>query len=116
MKKTVIAMILFSFTMVGTLTYIGLKFEESVEEYNVLENDMEEAALIYMDVQKLDLGVGETYEVSINTLYEDKLLETTTVNDDECEGYVIIKKDFSKYECDAYIKCEDYTTADYKKE
>ena len=41
-------------------------------------------------------------------------LSTNKVKEDTCDGYVTVKKMGSEYQYDAYIKCKNYTTVDYK--
>ena len=114
MKKTVIAMILFSLIMVGTLTFVGFKFQDSIKEYRNLEGDIEESGQFYVELKDLKLKVGETYRVNLKTLLEEKMLKTLEVGEDLCDGYLIIKKNISDYDYNAYIKCEEYTTVDYE--
>lgn len=114
MKKTVILMVVFSFIMVGTLTYIGIRYEESVKEYNALESDIEEGAQIYLELNEIELSVGENYKIKAETLLNENYIETMSIDDEECIGYANIKRNLTDYEYQAYIKCEDYTTVDYQ--
>lgn len=100
--------------LVGTLTYIGIKFEEKVKDYQILESDIEESAQIYMEVNKLELEYKEMVKIKTSKLLEDGILKSTSVNDDECSGYVVIRKKLKGFSYDAYIKCENYTTVDYE--
>ena len=54
------------------------------------------------------------FTIKDKELEENNLLPTMSINDDECKGYVLVKKAYDNYEYDAYIKCKNYTTVDYQ--
>lgn len=114
MKKMIIIWIIMAFAMVGTLTYIGFKFEEKVKDYQALENDIIESAQIYMELNDLDLDLGESLKLKTSKLIEDGYLKGTDVDEDTCDGYVVVKKGIKDFEYNAFIKCENYTTVDYE--
>ena len=114
MKKMIIIWVVIAVMLVGTLTFIGLQFQESVKFYRAYENDIVESAQIYMQVKDIDLDVKETKRIDINELITEKYLETNQVEEDTCAGYIIVEKTYTGYEYFPYIKCEDYTTTDYE--
>lgn len=114
MKKMIIIWIIMASVLVGTLTYIGLKFEEKVKDYQILESDIEESAQIYMQVNELELKYKENVKIKTSKLLEEGILKNMTVGDDECSGYVVITKELKGFSYNAYIKCENYTTLDYE--
>ena len=75
---------------------------------------MTEAASIYITVNKIKLKLGDKLTIKDKELEENNLLPTMSINDDECKGYVLVKKAYDNYEYDAYIKCKNYTTVDYQ--
>lgn len=115
MKKMMITWILLAISLVGTLTYIGLRFQNSVKKYRVLESDLVEAADAYVQVSNIVLNAGESIKIETKKLIDADCLITAEVSDDICTGYVMVKKDFNKYDYKAYIKCENYETLDYEK-
>lgn len=114
MKKMIIIWVIMALTLVGTLTYIGFKFEEQVKDYQILENDIIESAQIYIEINDIKLDYGESIKVKTSKLIEEKCLKSTEVDEDECTGYVVIKKNLKELEYNAYIKCDNYTTIDYE--
>ena len=115
MKKMMIIWGILAISLVATLTYIGLKFEDSVKEYKILENDMIEAADAYMQLSDIILNPGESIKISSDKLMELSVATSMEVKDDFCVGYVLVEKDFNKNNYSAFIKCNEYTTLDYEK-
>lgn len=114
MKKMVIIWIIIAVMLVGTLTFVGLEFQNSIKEYRSYESDVVESAQIYMELNDVKLDASKTLKLDLNKLIEDKYLSTNMVGEDTCEGYVIIEKTFKGIEYYPYIKCEEYTTVDYE--
>ena len=48
MKKMVIIWVIIAVMLVGTLTFVGLEFQNSIKEYRSYESDVVESAQIYM--------------------------------------------------------------------
>ena len=114
MKKMIIIWVILAVGLVGTLTFIGLQFQEDIKEYRGYESDIKESAQIYMEINKPILDVGESLQIDTNKLIKENFLETKEVGEDICDGYVIITKKYDKLEYSSFIKCEDYTTDGYK--
>lgn len=110
MKKMTIAMFFLAFGLVGTLTFIGLQFQEDIKPYRSYENDLKESAQVYMDMNKPLLDVGESITLELTKLMEDKLITTDMVEEDKCTGHITIKKTFDGLEYIPYIECGDYKT------
>lgn len=113
MKKMVIAWVLLVGGLVGVLTYIGFSYEKSVSDYKSLEADMVEAADTYIKINNLNT-LGEENLIIKDTELQASNLINMKVDDDECNGYVEIKKNINKTEYKAYISCRDYETEGYK--
>ena len=114
MKKMIIIWVVIAVMLVGTLTFIGLQFQNSVKPYRAFEKDLIESAQIYMQVNKINLDVKEQKKLTIEQLINEKYLESNEVGEDTCTGYINIEKTYSDYEYYPFIKCEDYTTTDYE--
>ncbi len=110
MKKITIAMVFLAVCLVGTLTFIGLQFQEDIKPYRSYENDLVESAQVYMDMNKPLLDVGESITLELTKLIEDKLVTTDVVEEDKCTGHVTIKKTYNGIEYTPYIECGDYKT------
>lgn len=114
MKKMIAIWLFLALGLFGTLYFIGINFNKAYKDYRALEADMTEAASIYITVNKIKLKIGEKLTIKDKELKENNLLPTMNIEDDECKGYVLVKKTYDNYEYDAYIKCKNYTTVDYK--
>ena len=114
MKKMVVIWIIMSVTLVGALTFVGLQFQEDIKPYRSFESDLIESAQIYVEVNDIKLSNSESLKLDIEELITEKLLTSNEVNEDICEGHVIIKKNYKELEYFPYIKCEEYTTTDYE--
>ncbi|HOB25582.1 MAG TPA: hypothetical protein PKG93_00320 [Bacilli bacterium] len=110
MKKMTILMAIFAFVSVGLLTAIGLDTKYSLKAYHTLENDLVESAQMYIETNKLTVMTGESTQVSVDTMLNDGLLSSNSVNGDNCNGYVVIKHDLNGYDYLPYIKCNKYET------
>ena len=110
MKKLMIVWIFLALGLVGTLTFIGLQFQEDIKPYRSFESDLVESAQVYMDLNKPLLDVGESLKLDIAKLIEDKLINTNEVGEDICNGYVIVKKTYEGLEYEPFIQCEEYKT------
>ncbi len=75
---------------------------------------MVEASDFYLDINKIDLAVGEGIRLEGKQLIDAKLLSSMAVEEDECEGYVEIKRNITNYDYKAYIKCDSYETEGYE--
>ncbi len=115
MKKMVITWILLMSLMVGTLLFIGYQIKATDGPYMALENNIKEAAYGYLKINDITLSFNEKYRINLDTLVDQNLIKTTSVDDDECEGYVIAKNGVGGITYDAYIKCKNYSSDNYGK-
>lgn len=114
MKKMYATWIFLISVLFIAILYIGYTFIDSISLYQALENDMVEAADFYLNINKVNLSVGEEITISSKQLLDDKTLNSMTVDKDECKGYVRIKRSISNYDYQAFIKCTEYQTEGYE--
>ena len=115
MKKMLVTWILLMTLMSGTLLYIGYQIKTTDGPYMALEKNLEEAAYGYIKINDLSLSFNEKIRINLDTLVDQNLIKTTSVDDDPCEGYVIAKKGVGGVDYEAYIKCTNYSSANYGK-
>ena len=72
MKKMVIIWVIIAVMLVGTLTFVGLEFQNSIKEYRSYESDVVESAQIYMELNDVKLDESKTLKLDLNKLIEDK--------------------------------------------
>lgn len=114
MKKMMIAWISLSLGLFGTLYFIGVNYNKNFSAYHELEADLIESAHIYMEVKDLSLGINETMKIKASKLMDSNTISSLKINDDTCDGYVIIKRQIKEYDYTAFIKCSEYITPDYE--
>lgn len=109
----IVAWIILTVGLVGTLTFIGISYKKSVKEYHILESDLKEVGQAYYELAKLNLGVNGSIKVDSTQLEEFSLLPNTTIKSDKCDVYIIIKQNTKNYNVFPYIKCDNYVTNGY---
>lgn len=114
MKRMVIAWLIIAVCLFGTIYFIGIRVNKEYKPYRDYEADLVESATIYLELTDTKLKKGEKKTIKIEEMLKNETLSTKTVNNDECEGYVDVKNSGGEYQYNAYIKCKDYTTVDYK--
>jgi len=117
MKKITIIWIILIVLLTITLTFIGLQVSNRTKPYKTLEGDIVEAMKIYYgqdsNLKKLPKENRET-KISIKELKDFGLKINTTINDDECTGFGIVRGKSLSYSYTAFIKCDKYTTDKYE--
>lgn len=113
MKKMVIVWVFLAFSLFGTLLFVGISFNNKYKPYHDLEADMRESASIYILVNKIKINNTNEFRIESSDLLKSNSIDSMTVLDDECIGYVIVTKGASENKYSPYIKCENYKTLDY---
>ena len=99
-------------SLVLGLTIIGLIYKKESKEYKDFESFLVDKANVYITERKLEF---DSIKITGEELVEAGLLDTLKVKDNECDAFVIVKNDSSKYLYKAYIKCDKYKTKGYQK-
>lgn len=99
----VILVIIFSL-----LIFLGFAWKEKVEVYKKVEDELQSLVMKYKDAATLG---NEEVKVELKELIEIGIVEKLSKED--CDGYVIIKKDGYVYKYVPYIKCDNYVTKGY---
>ena len=115
MKKMIFPWIIITCCLFGTILFIGIRFGKTYKPYYDYEADIKESANIYLNLTETKLKNGDKKTIKMEELLKTGTLSTNKVKEDTCDGYVTVKKMGSEYQYDAYIKCKNYTTVDYKK-
>lgn len=114
MKKTKILFAIWAIIVViviGLLTALGFILNNRYEKYKVLEDKLLESAKEYAHKELL-LEEAREVVVTSDELIEEEYLDNLDVEDDVCEGYVVIINE-DPYQYEAYISCEYYKTSGY---
>lgn len=113
MKKMMLIWGIIAFSLVGILTFIGITYNKKSEKYRDYEDKLIDACEKYVELYFLYPTEGEL-KVNQNTLSDEGLFKIEKVNNNACEGYVLVSKNGLVYEYDAYIDCDVYKTKGYK--
>lgn len=117
MKKVNVLFIIWGIIVVfiiALLTTLGFLFKSKSSVYEKLEDKLVDSAKKYVDTRFLYPSEKEDLKVTSKELIESELLDELRVNDEICNGYVIVTYD-SVFHYKAYIQCKNYTTKGYKK-
>lgn len=114
MKKMIIPWCIIALCLFGSIYFIGIRVNKEYKPYRDYEADLIESATVYLNLTDTKLKSGEKKTIKIEEMLKTNVLSTNKVENDECDGYVSVKNMGSEYQYNAYIKCKDYTTVDYK--
>ena len=111
MKKIMIIWGVVAVILVAGLTTLGFKIKAQNKPYRDLEQELEKQAIALIGEKPSLAGIKKvTLEDFANNNYEINM----NVNNDKCDGYVMVEQSMSFYKYTAYIKCGKYTTHGYK--
>ena len=99
-------------SLVLGLTIIGLIYKKESKEYKDFESLLVDKANVYITERNLEF---DSIKITGEELIDAGLLDTLKVKDNECDAFVIVKNDSSKYLYKSYIKCDKYKTKGYQK-
>ncbi len=113
MKKTMIIWGIIAVILVGGLTIVGIKITKHDKPYKELEYNLKRQA---------ESLIGE-YPSLINTMNKITIEDFTNnnykidlkVNNEVCDGYVMVEKRGNFYNYIPYIKCSNYQTKGFDK-
>ena len=108
MKKNVILMVLFSIMFVGTMLYIGYSLQYQNKDYKEKESELKEIAQMYVSLDKVKLTEGKSADIQIEQMKKDGYITEVKVHDNECTGYITVKKKYNEYQYIPHIKCGKY--------
>ncbi len=115
MKKTMVVWTMFIFILVGGLTFIGYTLTNKNKDYYQMEKKLEEAAKEYYSYYSEKLPSKET-TIKSDELIKEGFLKDLKIKKEKCTGFVKLSKNLINYEYTGYLKCNEYTTKNYKKE
>lgn len=113
MKKILITWICVAIVLVAGLTILGFTITKKNKPYKNLEKKLTEAAEYYAGVYP-DILSSNNIKITNEELIDHKYSETLTVNNEKCDGYVVVEKNMGAFNYKAYIKCDNYETKGYK--
>lgn len=103
MRKISIIWGIIMFLLIIGVTAIGIIYKNESKNYKEFEMELVDKAKDYIIVNNLN-------KVTISELKEQNIIETSVVNEKECDGYIL--KEDEEYK--AYVKCGSYKTRGYR--
>ena len=113
MKKIYFVWTLIIVLLLSVVTFIGFKVVNKNKIYKNLENDMEVVVSKYLGQYIEEYPKNGSKTVKIADVIDKGYELNMNINDDMCDGYVVVKKVSIAYEYDGYIKCNNYVTKGY---
>lgn len=93
----------------GLLIFLGFAWKEKVGAYKDVEEELKNIVIKYKDAATLE---NDSVKITLKELQEKKIIDKLSIED--CDGYVIIKKNGYVYDYIPYIKCNNYQTKGYE--
>ena len=117
MKKITIVWIILIVLLILTLGIIGINVSKHTKPYKALESDIVDSMKVYYgqdtNLKKLPPN-GKTHKVTLDELKAFGLTIDNVINNDTCNAYGIVTGKMGSHSYKAYIKCNGYTTKNYK--
>lgn len=105
---------MFLVTLFIIVTIFAFKFKSNSKKYLGLGEEFSSKAKEYVEDNNLYPEKSDNLKITKSDLIENGYLEELEINDDVCDGFVIVSyKD--NYEYKAYLKCNKYISAKYEK-
>lgn len=114
MKKKNIFIVLVSL-FIGIILFICYILFFKANAYKDLEKNMENVVSQYLGQYIEEYPKGGEKKINITDVINKGYAIDMKVNNEVCDGYVIVKKVTFAYEYDAYIKCNNYVSKGYIK-
>ena len=118
MKKITIVWVICIIVLTILLTSIGIYVSNKTKPYKALEADIVEAKKVYYgqdsNLKKLP-DRDRVRKTSLKELEDFGLKIDTKINNDNCEGYGVVRGQSVSYTYKAFIKCKNYETDEYEK-
>ena len=109
MKKILIIWSGIAILLVSGLTYIGYNLQNKNKDFYKLEKEIKTAAEDYYSQYPHELPTSKKVITSQKLMTTNFLKEFKNQNEN-CKGYVVIKKKLFSHDYFPYIKCSDYET------
>lgn len=105
---------MFLVTLFIVITAFAFKFKNNSKKYLELANEFSKKAQKYVEDNNLYPEKDSILKISKNDLIDNNYLEKLEIDDDKCDGFVIVNNK-EIYEYKAYLKCDKYISAKYEK-
>jgi len=114
MKKITIVWTIILVVIVAGLTVIGFKFKKD-NINNIMEDALVEQAERYLGLYPgLFPTLGNSKTFTAQELKDEGY--DAGLEEENCEGYIVVENTNGGFKYHPYVKCPDYTTEGYSKE
>lgn len=105
---------MFLVTLFIIVTIFAVKFKSNSKKYLELGEFFSSKAKEYVEDNNFYPEKDKILKISKSDLIDNEYLEELEVDEDICEGFVIVSNE-ENYEYKAYLKCDKYISAKYEK-
>lgn len=105
----------FLVSLVVILTVFCLIYKHKSNDYKDLEKSLVEASKKYVDSKFLYPEESKQIRISFSELKESGVITELKKEEQECDGYVIVKHNGTVFDYYGYIQCPNYETKGYEK-
>lgn len=95
------------------LTVFGFMYKDKSKAYKELEEKLVSAEKKYVDAKFLYPEENNTLKTSASELITSGFMEELKINDEVCDGYVIVSHDTTVFTYKGYVSCSHYKTKGY---
>lgn len=114
MKKIYIVWALIIVVMLSLVLYFGFNFSNKNKEYKELEEEILVNAEKYLGANLNEYPTTGSNKVLISKIINYGIDIDLSVNDDMCDGYILITREQMGYDTKVFVKCNNYTTDGYE--
>lgn len=111
MKKIYIVWGFLIVLLLGLVAVFGMSYNK---EYKNLESTIEDVVAKYLGEHLNEYPTSGKAKIEITDVIKNDYSLSLEVEDDKCEGYVIVSTASVGYKYEAFIKCNNYITKGYE--
>lgn len=113
MKKLYIVWVFIIVLLLSTVTFFGFRIVNKNKEYKSKEQEMESIVAKYLGQYIEEYPSTGSKKIIIDDIINKGYNIDMSVENENCTGYVLVKKVSIAYEYDAFMKCDNYITDGY---
>ena len=99
----------------GVLTFIGFQIKERDLDYKELEETLTDGAEKYVEAYSTYPKGEDKLKISFEDLIKYDIIDKSKLDKKKCsDAYVLVYQKALVYHFDSYLKCQNYTTKNYK--
>lgn len=102
-------------SLFAVLITVSVKYKQKMKKYDEVKTILEKKTREYVNDKSLYPVQSEYIKIVYGELNDQGYLKELSVDDEECDGYVIVEYNGDIFIYDTYITCPNYTSRGYDK-